>query len=495
MEHPWRPLYASIKNMLQNMPVLQTWEARRFQRPGSLRRLIPSTLHEGEPLFRDLADEIYLAPEYGEGNSDALNDLGVGIISWADLLNRLRADLSRTDSLYKTRPASDSWHTSCASLLVRLFQSQELNAMQQQVKRLAVIPLREGASWTGAPGVNAGGINRIYFPTTDGIYIPGDIGLHLVEKVAASMNQRRALFEAMGVEECPQEVVFAAIEATHTRANTRITLLPHFRYLFKFHPQPESVRAWIKVPTEAVFYQPTSAPLYFPSDGEYDTQNLLPEHFRTSLNNTALFIQASLVNADRPTVPAQNLTWIEWLERATGARYHPPLVQAKGNSAFELSHVMNAVLEHRPEKFVGTLREHWTEYRPDAHHIMPQLRECEVPCETGTTVPIQATYLPTTEIRSELRRLNAEHGFPLLKLPCPLDNSNHNEWRFLEELGVHSSTDMEFYKLVLENMIERVGMTMERVIVVYKCMAQLASAQHEEDLRYEGSCKPNVTVD
>lgn len=63
MEHLWKPLYAKIRELLKDMPILQTWKGRIFKRPSELKFLIPCTLHHGAPIFDDLPNEKYLAPE------------------------------------------------------------------------------------------------------------------------------------------------------------------------------------------------------------------------------------------------------------------------------------------------------------------------------------------------------------------------------------------------------------------------------------------------
>lgn len=485
MEHLWRPLYPSIKRMLQDMPILQTWEGRRFKSPSSLRRMTPLALHQGQPIFKDLPEEKYLAPEYDTAHETILDDLGATKINFDDMLRRLEADLLRPTSDLRTRVPSDSWHESCAALLLLSFSSQNHRSVQQRMKRLAIIPLAGGRAWTGAPGISSGGLNEIYFPSTNGVPIPRDISLHLVESAAAAYPKRKDLFRKLGVKECAKEIVFLRIEATHRSPNISIEYKPHFRYLFHFHPQPASLREWIKIPTERGYLEPTSALMYFLSNREYDTQQLLPERFRSSENDIATFVKQDLAELEPSQVRQQDRTWKEWLGLATGALYHPPLVQRAGLFGLEVSKVLSAVLEHNPRKFVGALKEHWEQYRIDAHRVRVQLGECDVPCEPAESFPLQSTYIPTAEIRSELQRLEVQDGFPLLRLPSPTENSNHQEWRFLEELGVRFRMDINFYKLILGHLMERSNTTMDRVKYVYGCVVRLTTVQDQEELRYE----------
>lgn len=479
MDGFWGPLYSSIKTLLGNTPIFQTWQGRQYKFPRELRVLPSTTLHERQPIFRDLRDEIYLAPEYSTRHGNVLADLGATIISWDQILQRMSADLTRTDSYFKTRAPNHAWHRSCAQLLLYLFRdrSTATDVTRRRVKQLAIIPINGGRSWTGAPGIGPGGVPRIYFPTTENIPIPNEISLSLVEEIAASDAMRKDLFRAMGVEECSREAVCAEIESFHRRSDwPSFDYRTHFRYLFNFHTRPDSIREWIRVPTETGRIERPSSSLYLLSTRDHDTQNLLPDSFRVSSNNTATFVWGGLTPDWEPLeARPQNLPWRTWLRRVTNARYHPPLTQLSGSGNYELSKVLRAVLEHNPEKFVGALKAHWMEYRTDARHIMSQLRESMVPSESGELIQLQMTFLPTVEIKARLRSLQAENGFPLLKLPSPLDETNHQDWRFLDVLGVYSAIDIKFYELVLERMIGSAGVTIQHVTDIYQSMAQFAT--------------------
>jgi hypothetical protein len=253
MEHLWKPLYAKIRELLKDMPILQTWERRIFKRPSELRRLIPCTLHHGAPIFDDLPNEKYLAPEYGQHN--VLEELGVGILDWSDILERLQADLMSSHSKMRSLSPNNEWHASCAALLLLAFDNAQTEVTRQQIKQMAIIPLLDG-QWTSSLQVlTFGGPRLTYFPSTDGVPIPEDLSLQLVEAGAASVPKRENLFGKLGVQNCAKEEVIQLIYFRHRMSTEGAShsSIPasHFEYLFYFGTSPNLLKNWLLVPTEA----------------------------------------------------------------------------------------------------------------------------------------------------------------------------------------------------------------------------------------------------
>jgi hypothetical protein len=487
MEHLWKPLYAKIRELLKDMPVLQTWEGRIFKRPSELKRLIPRTLHDGAPIFGDLPNEKYLAPEYGQHN--VLEELGVKIINWSDFLERLQADLMSSHSKMRSLAPNDEWHASCAALLLEAFENAQAQVEQQKIKRMAIIPLLGGQWISSVQVLTFGGPRPIYFPSTYDVPIPENLFLQLVEAGAASVLKRANLFRKLGVQNCAEEEVIGSINFRHQisteGASHSSVPASHFKYLFHFGTSPDLLKNWLFVPTEAGCLRKASKQLYFLSNEEYDTQQLLGSGCETKENGLAAFVRRELVEFESPHVRCRNLSWLEWLKRATGARYFPPLVEDP--SASQLSPVMLAVLEQSCEKFVGLLQAHWnTEYESTISklpQISSKLGECRVPCESKATRQLRSTYLPSIEIKSKVKELCVEREFPILKLPVTLDRTNYRRWRFLEDLGVGHKLDLRLYMLVLEEMRVSDNVVAQNVADVYRCMAKTTQLEEQEKLR------------
>jgi hypothetical protein len=159
MEHLWKPLYAKIRELFKDMPILQTCKGRIFKRPSELKILLPCTLHHGEPIFDDLPDEKYLALEYGQ--SDVLEEVGVKNINWSNIQERLQADLTSSHSKMRSLAPDDEWHASCAALLLLAFENTGHQLTRQKIKQMAIIPLLSG-QWTTLQPSTFGSPRPIY---------------------------------------------------------------------------------------------------------------------------------------------------------------------------------------------------------------------------------------------------------------------------------------------------------------------------------------------
>jgi hypothetical protein len=107
-EHPWRSLYPNIVNALKTAAVVETLERKQFKVPTQVRNLLPRTLHLGQPIFRDLADEVYISKKYRPRHRLRLKELGLQNITWTDIVDRLQADLRRSSYLLSQRAKAKS---------------------------------------------------------------------------------------------------------------------------------------------------------------------------------------------------------------------------------------------------------------------------------------------------------------------------------------------------------------------------------------------------
>jgi hypothetical protein len=444
-------------------------------------------LYYQRPLFRDLSPNVYLAPEYDERYGDILREFGTELLAWKDILSLLKEDLaSPTSRLRNTAPA-DPWHKKCSQLLLFPFKSDQMRSTQDILKRLAIIPLVGGTQWTHAHCVGPGTPQNIYFPKTKGISIPIDISLKLVDPLALKFQSRRKLFKSIGVVDCPPATVMGKIQETHQWRSEQLTcegVYTHFRYLFNFHPNPQTIDEWMHAPIESEMMKNTSSQLYFPSTEEYHTHQLIeiPKESRVC------FLAKSLVNLEKPEVCRNMRSWIDWLEIALAARYFPALNDE--DTPEELSPVILTVLEKKPEKFLGLLKAHWdSEYRATVEKN-PALRnilaECNVLCKLGATAKLSSTYLPYATTREAIRRFNVEYGFPLLHLPVTLENSNSRDWEFLNVFGVRvqPTLDLDFYLLILKKKIlERSTASLQEVTQIYIAIAAIIRAPERGRIR------------
>ncbi|KAF2654846.1 hypothetical protein K491DRAFT_599984 [Lophiostoma macrostomum CBS 122681] len=498
MEHPWNTLYPKINALLQKLPILET-RGGQFKVPSQFRLLPDVFLYQDEPILPDLDEEIYLNAAYEAWIPGTMRDLGVRVMNWEEILARIQADTASLTSRIRTRSSDDHWHEAFATLGSHAFSADlgMKESQQRRFKQLAIIPLSRPNQWTGAPRMGFGGLNNIYFRCTGTTNIPEDIGLALMGNSASSNSTRRKFYTTLGVEECPKATVFAKIDQAHQSAGVPLNYESHLTYLFYIPGYSESQKLRLRFPTDDGRSILNTARFYLPSDNQFHTEQLLPLAIRKQLKINIL--PRSLVELKRKPVhafalPSGGQTWKNWLTELTEARYYPSLLSSAEESLELrstypglLSPILQAVLRHRPRKFLGTLKAHWNAYQKDVSYVCDTLRDCRVPCRSGSRVPLLTTYLPTVEVLDGLRKLSvedSEDGIFILDLPDgDLDDATYRQWRFLEEFGVRSKPDLNLYKLVLEEMVYADSASVALMTLLYVSMARLATIEDQAQLR------------
>jgi hypothetical protein len=478
-------VYGSIAKSIKAIPVFQTWEQRRFRKPTELRLLPGLCLHDDHPILKDTPDEVYLAPDYRRfASTKILQDLGIQFVYWSDILLRIRTDVTTPSSRIKSQRLDSPWFEAFAGLCTPLLESSQMNDSKNLLKKQPLIPLSSPNQWTGAPGMGQGGLPNIYFPCTDTIPIPKDIGLYLLNQHALAKPKVKRFFAALGVEDCPKELVFANIRKAHSSKQEGHDFESHLRYLFHNHDTPSDLRTWLLVPTD-IGPKDSGWKFYFSSDAPYDMEKLLSREIRRKNKTKYGVVPADVLDLEPKDISVKGRTWKTWLQEATGALYHPALVR-KIHSETTLSHGLAYVLDFNPEKFLGTLKAHWSEYQRDVSRVKFTLMQCEVPCRSGHKVSLCETYLPTLAVLGRLQELSvSDASVPVLCIPDgDLDDDLHREWRFLEDFGVWSKPDLRFYKSVLLIMSSAKDIGTRQTRSLYASMAKLATGEDHSELRY-----------
>jgi hypothetical protein len=157
-------------------------------------------------------------------------------------------------------------------------------------------------------------------------------------------------------------------------------------------------------------------------------ENLLSREIRLRNKIKRGVISAAVLNLEPADTSVKGWTWKTWLREATGALYHPALVR-KIHSEITLSRNLSYVLKFNPEKFLGTLKAHWSEYQRDVSQVKSTLMECAVLCRSAHNLPLCETYLPTLELMGRLQELSvSDDSVPVLCLPDgDLDDDLHRE--------------------------------------------------------------------
>lgn len=484
MERPWRTLYTSIIERLTVEPVAQTWERGQFKAPKLLRVVVPSARHRGKPILPDLPDELYLASEYTEHHVSRLKELRIDNISWNDAVDRLQADLLQPGSRLRTTPCKDSWHEAFADLFAPAFASdnKSMIATVRRIRNLAIIPLINGKQWSGAPEGVFGNVQKVYFAYTGSTPIPETISLRLLDRSASQNIKRRAFYKALGVEDCEKEMVFSKIRERHRTRPQYFDTIADLQYMYHQRYDSDDLKSWVWAPLQSgTATKAANKVFYLPSDGEFDMYQLVPLADRCYLSKI-------LYDSEPPDVRVNEESWQKWLTRVFSATSHPLLIgnPSSSGNGHDLSPSLVIVLQDNPAKFLGTLRAHWSLYQRQAHLVAWDLRTRKVPCRSKSLLPLESTYLPTSEIINELARLGVKQSaIDLLDVSTgTLDEADYKSWRFLEDYGVDSKPGLHFYKNVIcskagRNTDVEVGIIAD----IYQHMVRLVTIEDYDALR------------
>lgn len=498
----WKTLCPLIIEELAGRPILETSRQRRLKEPSELLKLSEHMFYDGKPILEDLPDDVYLAPEYYVSRYfPKLGSLGVRLAGLPSMMRRLEADLlikPLTSKVRTTKP-HDPWHTAFASLFLTAWATKTSTIpIQERLKRLAIIPLKNRQQWAGAPGQSGGGLKNIYLSETNGIAIPDSLGLNLLDTHASSDPTRKALYMALGVEECPHDLVIERIKQKHSIFTERPTdIASHLRYLFCANEDPLEIKPWAWIPTKFGHVR-HSKRLYFPSEDEHDLYQALTGVQPSKYRDVADFLDKSLLAMETNFTNHRGITWKDWLQLATGAQYYPPLLHCNAETfLMELSPALVVIRTHKPARFMDMLRAHWHDYEVGASRIESYLRAMPVRCMTATVEPAQYealgnTYLPTVNVVDRALKLGlSPTKFHILFLPGwrlttdKLDDDGYRRWRFLEEFGVRRQPDLDFYKCALRNIrLVTQDPNFEALKDIYASIAKLATADDHDNLWY-----------
>lgn len=132
------------------------------------------------------------------------------------------------------------------------------------------------------------------------------------------------------------------------------------------------------------------------------------------------------------------------------------------------------------------LKAHWNKHEEDSFLVDEELGNLRVLCKSGKLVRPRTAYLPTKMVIETINNLGiSESTMPLLSVSDgTLDELTYRSWRFLEEFGVRSKPDMDFYVLAIRAFASGpTGTDFGTVTHIYTCMAEMATIQHHTKLR------------
>lgn len=220
----WGDLRPLIIDGLQDQQILWNGNETSLCKPAKLRLLPKEFLDDdGEPLFADLPESVYISSCYDKTSYESLKELGVPVLSYREMLDRVQADCQRASSkLFSDSNTNDDWQTKASKLLSTSFvtkkksKSDEASRSEYQptIKSLAIIPLDSGEQSSAA--------SDLYFQRPESrISIPRDLGLKLVRR--PKNTSRQALYQHLGVLDLDAKIAQAQIYKVYKK-NARVTL-------------------------------------------------------------------------------------------------------------------------------------------------------------------------------------------------------------------------------------------------------------------------------
>lgn len=428
-------------------------------RSGSFRR--PTQLAYLRPIFVDDDGEYLLRSEERQtkllSNQYKIHEvsiLGVKSLSFQSFLSDLISFIHEDNEHFRGKP--HLWHSKLASAL------QEGRAsLRQKLWLCPIIPLQDG-SW--APPVN----ENIFFASTKTgeALVPDGINVLLVDKTASQCQDRRKLYEILGVKTLDTEGVCERIIETHKKISpwrcSIKELVSHACYMFlardTFRILPSDI-FWLvgangKCATGKKLYMeiPNKVPI---SDFAMPDENLI------SLIHP-LYLQQN-----------HNLTeaWIGWLQNTLQVAWLPRLLRDGSNT--KLTPEFESLINRAPAQCLLLLRDHWDHYFPfeykrnreregavDAIRLKLQTR-----CSNGILTAISQSFLP----RAHMTYIDGCRGIlPFLDIPDP-DNIL---WQKLSLLGVSTDLNLEYYLQYLRG-IQDGSLTAVDAHDIYKQMTKL----------------------
>ena len=454
----WKGLVSRIHTKLKESCILFSWSESRLYRPGDLSAL-PITYRDQHdmPLFADLKSEIYLSRNYGSDDITKLQTLGLKTISIDDFLDRVEADLQKTDSKMKSPTTDNDWHTRASECLLNILNMETMPlSIHARFEKLPIIPLQTGI-WTHTSSIN------IYFPDILGVAIPTDLFINLVLDTALTNPARRILLEKLGVKPYTPGQVNNRIRARYDRDSFESPWPPgeksvtindsatHIAFLSHFVTDDMSIedgKIWLynSKGQQIRFAGPSKVHIYFGlSSGRCDPSVILQPSGKFNFLNE-IYLSATIVD-----MPRQGQSYLNWLRDSMGIRHSIALLNVEGS---ELSDEIRYIAEHNPRILVELLKHNWKEYYQQGilsnTKAKDELVRCPVPSTINGSIALFESFLPLPRLESLIQDLDIHSFGYFLRIPEEITRENSQHWKFLSELGVGIEDNTAFYLHCLE---------------------------------------------
>ncbi|KAF4634009.1 hypothetical protein G7Y89_g4107 [Cudoniella acicularis] len=433
--HPfWRGLFSRVTELLNDKDILYLHESQELRPPGTLRILPADYLDmNGSPLFTDRPgrEGKYLSLRYDPEDIETFkNVFSMRDLTDESICRRIRQDLNSPSSKIQSQDTTEDWHGRAAQLISSILARSLGTELETHIKWLPLIPMNDGR-WVCAAE------NPVYFPSDSEPSIPRDIIVTIRPDAAANLS-RKAMFAALGATACPLRIVIDKLFDIYLRqggASDLAVSVEHLRYLYWNYHFATDRRFLLLSIYDNQERKVTSRQhvIYLPSEDEYGPQEL--------------FKPVQYPQRMTPSIPVPFVNRLGWLKEALGVRDVPRLRFDAGALSTEFRHI----LRFRPDKVIGTLKQHWSVYRAQLSlAIVDEISTANVTCWGISPTPLKSTYFPMPILKEEAQNLGIVEGFPFLKAPnLSEEDFFYEDWSFLERFQVKFHEGLPFYMEIL----------------------------------------------
>ena len=444
----WKTLWTLVHEKLVQTPLLEPWSGIGLYKPADLQKPPERCLAEDRtPLLPDLEGaEIYLSPKYIEADFQILKRLGTISLQWTKFIDRLDADLRILRSKWRTLTNNADWRTRICKVLSTAIAKPD---QQKRLRTFALIPLHDGKWISSASGT------KIYFPKTDDVPIPVDLGLDLVCQRAAENVAWADFHLALGVMGCPQESVINSIYRRYKAASldnfTLFNAVAHIRYLYWFLPKDHSsLTSQIRLANQHGSLLKKDQYLYFPEGEDDCSPSKLFKQDDQLPGLPVHYLHEDYLKAVDPEVIRHGRPWMSWLEEIVGVRRIPEL-RAKDHDG--LSKEFQYIVEYRSNRLLRTLKRGWDFYSPQIKDAAEEdLLKSTVLLENGYRMALECTFLPLPKLKQITTELGIADAFPFIAISKLLREEQRLGWMFVQDLKVGIEENLDFYISALDTL-------------------------------------------
>ena len=442
----WKKLWTLVQGKLEQTPLLEPWSGIGLYMPWELEKLSERFVAEDRsPLLPDIEGaEIYLSLKYMEADFQILRRLGTRSLQWTNFVDRLDADLRVHGSKWRVLKNNADWRTRICKVLSTAIAKPDQG---KRLRALALIPLHDGRWISSASGT------KIYFPTTDGVPIPVDLGLNLVCQMAEENVAWADLHLALGVMSCAQELVISSIIKRYNAAGLDNFKLfngvAHIRYLYWFFPNDRlSLASQVRLANQHGSLLKKGQYLYFPEEEDDYSPSKLFKRDDQLPGLPVHYLHEDYLKAVDPETIRHGLPWMRWLEEMVGVRRTPEL-RAKDHNG--LSKEFRYIVDYRSDRLLGTLKRGWNSYGPHIYDVK-ELLETAVLLENRHKTPLKRTFLPLPKLKQIATELSIVNSFHFIAISELLRDEERMSWMFAEDLAVGFEENLDFYLSALETL-------------------------------------------